>query len=102
MLMRLLSHDDDAYLDALHRTMFLKYGRVVDHPKYKVYAKKMIENYETNVQEIEAIDLQGDLLDILNAAWYSRILLAQPNKLEAMTKFYQTLFSRRANIRWDS
>ena len=41
---------------------------------------------------------QVRLLDILNAAWYSRMLSTQADELKKLTDFYQSLFAHRANI----
>jgi predicted phosphodiesterase len=82
------------YMDELYRqVVLLRYGAAVDHTKRKLSARRLVYSYENEV--VEENLTQIDLVDILNAAWYSRMLSNRPEELYSMKEFYRELFRKK-------
>lgn len=80
--------------DDLHKQIVsYTYGTAMDHQQHKLFAKQIVDAYEH--KGIGEVSDRICLIDILNAAWYSRIQIGNPEELKSMTAFYWDLFRKR-------
>jgi predicted phosphodiesterase len=85
----------EAYADELHKqVILLRYGAAVSHVKRKRSARYLVSCYEQR-KGVEGLE-QVALVDVLNAAWYSRMQSTRPSEVPAMRAFYGDLFRAKA------
>ncbi len=65
-----------------------EYETAVDHVKHKTNAQRLVRSFDENREESLA---QIDLIDILNSAWYSRMLSIQTEEMSLIKEFYGNL-----------